>query len=48
MIYDLLLGATECNNTAIKGVAQFYKNKKNHIITTQIVILLFKSYLLGT
>jgi cysteine desulfurase len=26
-------GATESNNMAIKGVAHFYKNKKNHIIT---------------
>lgn len=30
-------GATECNNIAIKGVAQFYKGKKNHVITTQTV-----------
>lgn len=29
-------GATESNNTAIKGVAHFYREKKNHIITTQI------------
>lgn len=28
-------GATECNNIAVKGVARFYKAKKNHIITTQ-------------
>ncbi|KAH9424218.1 cysteine desulfurase [Dermatophagoides pteronyssinus] len=28
-------GATEANNIAIKGVANFYKNKKNHVITTQ-------------
>ncbi|KAJ2726313.1 cysteine desulfurase [Coemansia sp. Benny D115] len=28
-------GATESNNTAIKGVARFYKGKKNHIITAQ-------------
>lgn len=26
-------GATESNNLAIKGVSQFYKDKKNHIIT---------------
>ncbi len=26
-------GATESNNLAIKGVAQFYKDKKNHIVT---------------
>lgn len=26
-------GATESNNLAIKGVAQFYKEKKNHIVT---------------
>eukprot|EP00343_Euplotes_focardii_P012772 CAMPEP_0205833154 /NCGR_PEP_ID=MMETSP0206-20130828/48870_1 /ASSEMBLY_ACC=CAM_ASM_000279 /TAXON_ID=36767 /ORGANISM="Euplotes focardii, Strain TN1" /LENGTH=378 /DNA_ID=CAMNT_0053139281 /DNA_START=208 /DNA_END=1344 /DNA_ORIENTATION=+ len=29
-------GATESNNNIIKGVANFYKSKKNHIITTQI------------
>lgn len=28
-------GATETNNMALKGVANFYKSKKNHIITTQ-------------
>ncbi|KAI7687105.1 hypothetical protein SSS_05206 [Sarcoptes scabiei] len=28
-------GATESNNIAIKGVANFYKTKKSHIITTQ-------------
>ena len=28
-------GATESNNLAIKGLAEFYKQKK-HIITTQI------------
>ena len=29
-------GATECNNMAIKGVARFYREKKRHVITTQI------------
>jgi len=29
-------GATESNNLAIKGVAQFYRDKKNHVITTQV------------
>ncbi|KAI8887090.1 cysteine desulfurase, partial [Backusella circina FSU 941] len=29
-------GATESNNISLKGVARFYKNKKRHIITTQI------------
>ncbi|WFD31607.1 cysteine desulfurase [Malassezia sp. CBS 17886] len=28
-------GATESNNMLIKGVANFYRSKKNHIITTQ-------------
>ncbi|KAJ1919719.1 cysteine desulfurase [Tieghemiomyces parasiticus] len=28
-------GATESNNMSVKGVARFYKGKKNHIITTQ-------------
>jgi cysteine desulfurase len=28
-------GATESNNMSIKGVAMFYKARKNHIITTQ-------------
>lgn len=35
-------GATESNNTALKGVAKFYSEKKNHIITTQIVCFIFK------
>ena len=30
-------GATESNNLAIKGVAKFYKENKNHVITTQTV-----------
>ncbi|MBT4879704.1 MAG: IscS subfamily cysteine desulfurase [Alphaproteobacteria bacterium] len=29
-------GATESNNLAIKGVAQFHKDKRNHIITCKI------------
>ncbi len=29
-------GATESNNLAIKGVARFYKEKKKHLVTTQI------------
>lgn len=29
-------GATESNNLAIKGVAGFYRDKKKHIITTQV------------
>ena len=30
-------GATESNNISVKGTARFYKNKKNHVITTQTV-----------
>lgn len=29
--------ATECNNIAVKGVARFYKSRKNHVVTTQTV-----------
>ena len=29
-------GATESNNTAIKGVASYFKDKKKHVITTQV------------
>ncbi len=29
-------GATESNNTAVKGVARFYKENKKHILTTTI------------
>mmetsp|Transcript_111093 Transcript_111093/g.314421 ORF Transcript_111093/g.314421 Transcript_111093/m.314421 type:complete len:450 (-) Transcript_111093:221-1570(-) len=29
-------GATESNNMAVKGVANFFGEKKNHIVTTQI------------
>lgn len=28
-------GATESNNLAIKGVSNFYRDRKRHIITTQ-------------
>src|SRR5258708_3434317 len=27
-------GATESNNLAIRGVAEFYKDRRNHIVTT--------------
>lgn len=30
-------GATESNNLAIKGVANFYRERKKHIITVQTV-----------
>jgi cysteine desulfurase len=29
-------GATESNNIAVKGISSFYKEKKNHVITTQV------------
>jgi cysteine desulfurase len=29
-------GATESNNLALKGAAEFYRERGNHIITTQI------------
>lgn len=32
-------GATESNNLGIKGVAEFYKNRRNHIIALQTVFL---------
>ena len=38
-------GATECNNIAVKGVAQCYKDKKNHVITTQTVSSCFNCFL---
>ena len=28
-------GATESNNLAIKGVSNFYRDRKKHIVTTQ-------------
>ncbi len=28
-------GATESNNLAIKGISNFYRDRKKHIITTQ-------------
>lgn len=31
----LTSGATESNNMAVKGVANFYKEKKRHVVTTQ-------------
>lgn len=30
-------GATESNNISVKGVGRFYKSRKKHIITSQIV-----------
>lgn len=32
-------GATEANNMSLKGVARFYKQHKNQVITTQTVLL---------
>jgi len=37
-------GATECNNIAVKGVARFYKSKKDHIVTTQTVRNLYNKF----
>lgn len=41
-------GATESNNLAIKGVGQFYKDKKNHIITTQVTSYTIRFIKLGS
>lgn len=34
-------GATESNNTALKGLAKFYGSRKKHLITTQTVKKIF-------
>lgn len=39
-------GATEANNMCIKGAARFYKDKKNHVITTVTVSIHERSTLL--
>lgn len=38
-------GATESNNMIVKGIANFHKNKKKHIITTQTVSVAWRQRL---
>lgn len=37
-------GATESNNMIVKGIANFHKSKKRHIITTQTVSAIRRSW----